>query len=41
MVALLDLWRGNKDMEKKILWTVAIVLIPFFGAVGYFVIGKR
>ncbi|MCU0420200.1 MAG: PLD nuclease N-terminal domain-containing protein [Cyclobacteriaceae bacterium] len=41
VVALVDLWRGNKDTEKKILWTIAILVIPFVGAAGYFVVGKR
>lgn len=41
VLALLDVWRSNKDMEKKVLWTVAIVLVPFLGAIGYFVVGRR
>jgi predicted Na+-dependent transporter len=33
---------GNKQIENniKIAWIVAVVLIPLFGAIGYFFFGK-
>jgi predicted Na+-dependent transporter len=33
---------GNKQIENniKFAWIVAVVLIPLFGAIGYFFFGK-
>lgn len=38
--ALLDLWGGRSDGERKILWTVVIILLPLLGMAGYFLVGR-
>jgi hypothetical protein len=41
IVAVLDIVRSNKDMEKKILWVIAVVLLPILGPILYFLLGKN
>ncbi|MDH4089586.1 MAG: PLD nuclease N-terminal domain-containing protein [Cyclobacteriaceae bacterium] len=41
IVVLLDIIRSNKDFEKKILWTIAVILLPVLGPILYYVMGKK
>jgi len=40
IVVVIDIIKGNKDLEKKILWIIAVVFLPILGPVLYFVLGK-
>lgn len=40
VVVIMDLLRSNKDTEKKILWTIAIIFLPVLGPVLYYFIGR-
>ena len=41
VVALLDLFKSNRDSTSKLLWAIAIIVMPFVGTILYYVIGKR
>lgn len=41
VVVILDIIRSNKDTEKKILWIIAVILLPVLGPILYYVIGKK
>ncbi len=41
VIVVLDILRSSKDMEKKILWIIAVVFLPVLGPVLYYVIGKQ
>lgn len=41
VIVIIDIIRGNKDMEKKILWIIAVLFLPIIGPVLYYVIGKK
>ena len=41
VLGVLDVLKSNKEFEKKILWIAVILLLPFFGALGWFLLGKR
>jgi hypothetical protein len=41
IIVIVDILRGNKDMEKKVLWIIAVVFFPILGPVLYYVIGKK
>jgi len=41
IIVIVDILRGNKDMEKKVLWIIAVVFLPILGPVLYYVIGKK
>ena len=40
-VVIIDILRGNKDMEKKVLWIIAVIFLPLLGPLLYYIIGKR
>ncbi|WP_116125917.1 PLD nuclease N-terminal domain-containing protein [Lewinella sp. IMCC34183] len=39
--AVVDLLKKPYPMEKKIIWGIVILVIPFLGAVLYFVLGRN
>ncbi|HMG91322.1 MAG TPA: PLD nuclease N-terminal domain-containing protein [Chryseolinea sp.] len=41
IVVIIDIIRGPKDTEKKILWIIAVVLLPLLGPILYYVLGKK
>jgi len=41
VIVVMDILRSNKDMEKKILWIIAVVFLPILGPVLYYIIGKK
>ena len=41
LVAIFDVVTGPKDMLGKILWVLAIFLLPVLGLVLYYTIGKE
>ena len=41
VIVIMDILRGSKDNEKKILWVVAVIFLPVLGPILYYVIGKK
>ena len=41
VVVILDILKGMKDMEKKILWIIAVIFLPLLGPLLYYFIGKK
>lgn len=41
VVVILDILKGTKDMEKKILWIIAVIFLPLLGPLLYYFIGKK
>lgn len=41
VIVILDILKSNKDMEKKILWIIAVIFLPLLGPVLYYLIGKK
>lgn len=41
VIVVLDILRGNKDNEKKLLWILAVIFLPILGPILYYVIGKK
>ncbi len=41
VIVVLDILKSNKDMEKKILWIIAVIFLPLLGPVLYYIIGKK
>ena len=39
-VVIIDILRSNKDMEKKVLWIIAVIFLPILGPLLYYVIGR-
>lgn len=40
VLALVDLWKKPYSLTKKLIWVVAILIVPYVGAILYFVIGR-
>jgi hypothetical protein len=41
IIVVMDIIRSNKDMEKKVLWIIAVIFLPLLGPILYYVIGKK
>ena len=41
VVVILDILKGTKDMEKKILWIIAVLFLPLLGPLLYYFVGKK
>ncbi len=41
IVVIIDIVNGKKDTEKKILWIIAVVMLPVLGPILYYVVGKK
>jgi len=41
LVAIVDIASSWRDTEKKLLWILLILLLPFLGMILYFLIGKK
>ncbi len=40
-LCVIDILRSNKDLKRKILWIIAVIFLPVFGPVLYFVVGRN
>ncbi len=41
LIALIDILKSNfRESVNKVIWTLVVVLIPIFGAILYFIIGR-
>lgn len=41
VIVILDILKSNKDMEKKILWVIAVIFLPLLGPLLYYIIGRK
>jgi hypothetical protein len=41
IIAIVDVVKSSMDPEKKTLWIILIVVLPFLGMVLYFLIGQK
>jgi hypothetical protein len=41
VVVVIDILKSNKDMEKKLLWIIAVIFLPLLGPILYYFIGKK
>jgi hypothetical protein len=41
IIVVMDILKSNKDMEKKVLWIIAVIFLPLLGPVLYYLIGKK
>jgi len=41
VLAVLDVLKSDREMEKKILWIAVIVLVPLFGALIWYVVSRK
>lgn len=41
IIAIADIVKSNKSTEKKVLWIIAVVLLPILGPVLYYFMGRK
>ena len=41
IVVILDILKSNKDMEKKVLWIIAVIFLPIVGPLLYWFMGRK
>lgn len=41
VIVIIDILRSNKDSEKKIIWIIAVVLLPVLGPVLWYFMGRE
>lgn len=41
VIVVVDILKSNKDVEKKILWIIAVIFLPLLGPFLYYFIGKK
>jgi len=41
VIVIIDIVRSNKSSEKKIIWVIAVVLLPVLGPLLYYVLEKN
>ena len=39
--AIVNIFQSGADTEKKVLWTVVVIVLPFIGFVFWFFMGPR
>lgn len=40
ILAIYDVWKRESSMEKRLLWTVVILILPLIGAVAWLGISR-
>jgi hypothetical protein len=41
VIVVIDILKGNKDNERKMLWIIAVVFLPVLGPILYYFVGKK
>lgn len=41
VIVVLDILRSKKDMEKKVLWVVAVFFLPLLGPLLYYIVARE
>lgn len=41
IIALVDIVNNNFKGDNKVIWILVVLFLPFFGAISYFIIGKK
>jgi len=41
IIALVDILKGSMETNKKLLWVIAVILLPVLGMILYFILEKK
>jgi uncharacterized membrane protein YphA (DoxX/SURF4 family) len=41
VLAIVDVWKSESGMEKRLLWTVVILLLPLIGALAWYAVSRK
>jgi hypothetical protein len=40
ILAIIDVWNRESSVEKRLLWTVAIIFLPIIGSLAWYAISR-
>ena len=41
VIALIDIFKNKFENKDKLIWFLVTIIIPVFGAISYFIIGRK
>jgi Phospholipase_D-nuclease N-terminal len=41
VIAIVDVWQREHNLEKRLLWTVVILVFPFIGALAWYLVSRK
>jgi hypothetical protein len=41
VLAIIDVWQREHSLEKRLLWTVVILVFPFIGALAWYLVSRK
>ncbi|MBL7842204.1 MAG: PLDc_N domain-containing protein [Cyclobacteriaceae bacterium] len=41
VLAIIDVWQRESNLEKRLLWTVVILLLPIIGPLAWYLVSRR
>jgi hypothetical protein len=41
LLAIIDVWRRETSMDRRLLWTILIILLPLAGAVIWYLVSRK
>lgn len=41
VLAVIDVWQRESNLEKRLLWTVVIILLPIAGPLAWYLVSRR
>jgi len=41
VLAILDVWKREHTMEKRLLWSVVIILLPLIGPIAWYGVSRK
>jgi uncharacterized membrane protein YphA (DoxX/SURF4 family) len=41
VLTIIDIWKTESNLEKRLLWTVVILLVPFVGSIAWYLISRK
>lgn len=41
VLAIIDVWKRESNTEKRLLWTVVILLLPIVGPLAWYLVSRK
>lgn len=41
ILAVVDVWQRETNLEKRLLWTVIIILLPVLGPLAWYLVSRK
>jgi Phospholipase_D-nuclease N-terminal len=41
VITIIDVWQREHSMEKRLLWTIVILVFPFVGALAWYLVSRK